>query len=135
MKSEEIKNRTLQKLRQLDDIYRNSPTAQALLGQAPRILQNFKEINMMSMQYQAQIDALAVNRGYDLQRFQITAPKLLEQCNILLNNILDLQHCVRQLASRVSDDPDANTVISYTNQQIDRNIALYNDLIYNIINA
>ena len=55
MKSEDIKNRTLQKIQQLDNIYRNSPTAQMLLGQAPRILQNFKEMNMMSMQYQAVI--------------------------------------------------------------------------------
>lgn len=135
MKSEDIKNRTLQKLQQLDNIYRNSPSAQVLLGHAPIILQYFKEMNMMSIQYQAQIETLAVNRDSDLQKFRMVAPQLLEQCNILLNNVLNLQHGVRELASRVSGNPDASTVISYTNQQIDKNIALYNNLIYNILNV
>lgn len=135
MNSEEIKNRTLQKLQQLDNIYRNSPTAQMLIGQAPSILQHFKEMNKMSMQYQAEIEALAQNRAYDLRKFERVAPQLLEQCNLLLGNVLDLQRGVRELASRVSGNPDAGTVIAFTNQQIDRNIALYNNLIYNILNA
>lgn len=135
MKSEDIKNRTLQKLQQIDDIYRNSPTAQMLVGHAPMILQHFKEMNKMTVQYQAEIEMLAENRAYDLQKFQTVAPLLLEQCNLLLSNVLDLQRGVRELASRVSGNPDAGTVIAFTNQQIDRNIALYNNLIYNILNA
>lgn len=135
MKSEDIKNRTLQKLQQLDDIYRNSPTAQALVGHAPRILQYFKEANMMSMQYQAEIDRLAAARDYDLRRYQTVAPQLKDQCNLLLNNILDLQRVVRERASVLADNPDAATVINFANQQIDKNIAVYNNLIFNILNA
>ena len=125
----------LQRIQQLDAIYRDSPTAQALVAQAPVILQHFKETNLIAIKCKAELQALAINRGYDLERFKTVAPHYLQQCNALLSNILSLQQLVRDCASQVSRNPDALTVINYTNKQIQQNIAIFQGISLSLLNA
>lgn len=126
---------TLQIIQRLDDIYRNSPTSQALVANAPVIIREFKEMQLMAMRYKTEIQALAINRANDLKRFRDVAPDFLRQCDKLLENILGLQQTVRSLASQVSTNPDALTVINYTNKQIQQNISLFQGISLSLLNA
>ncbi len=55
------------KVQQLDEFYRSSPTAQMLIANAPMILQQCKEIRSATMQQQAALETLSINRQYDLE--------------------------------------------------------------------
>lgn len=135
MNIKKIQEKTIDSIARLDRIYSNSPTAQALVAQAPNILRNFKEMNMMAMQYKAELQALSVNREKDLKRFAIVAPGHLQHCNILLSNILHLQQTVRELAATLSSNPDSATVIEYTNKQIQQNIAIFQNISMALLNS
>lgn len=135
MNTEGLGQRALQTIESVGDAYRNSPTAQALVAKAPYILKEFKEMNLIALKYKAELEALAINRGNDLEKFKIWAPNKIEECRMLLTNILDLQKLVRELAPQVSTNPDALTVINYTQKQIFQNISLFQSISLSLINA
>lgn len=122
-------------IRQIDAIYQTSPTAQTLVANAPVILAHFKEMALSQQAFKAQLDALAVNRQYDLDRFRLVADRLLGQVEAISAEILSLQAHVRSLAARYGGDPNARTVIEYTNSQINQHIQLYNSLVFSLLNS
>lgn len=135
MNNEGLGQRALQKIEEVGEAYRNSPTAQALVANAPFILQSFKEMNLVGLKYKAELEALAINRKNELDKFKIWAPEKIEECKMLLTNILDLQKLVRELAPQVSSNPDALTVINYTQKQIFQNISLFQNVSLSLING
>lgn len=122
-------------IKRVDDIYRNSPTAQLLVSNAPQILQSFNTIKALAMQQEAQLKTLSINRQYDLERFRMVAKDLTQNLRDILNQIHTLQTQVTSYAALANDDPNAKTVIDFTNRQIDQNIAMFNNLTFQLLNA
>lgn len=122
-------------LNNIDDIYRSSPTAQMLVANAPVILAHFKELNAQSQANAAQLQALAINRNYDLQRFKEVAGDMKKMLSQILERVMTLQDDVREQARLIGSDASASTVIEYTNRQIDQNIRLFNQLTFSLLNA
>lgn len=119
----------------LQQVYRDSPTAQVIVDNAPAIISGFRELQAQRMDLQAQIQALIVQREYDLRNFETVAPKMLENLHNICNEIFSLQAEVRRLANCVDSNPQLKTVIDYTNSQISQNIKMFNQLSFNLLNA
>ena len=122
-------------LNNIDDIYKSSPTAQMLVANAPAILAHFKELNAQSQANAAQLQALAINRNIDLQRFKEVAGDMKKMQSQILERVMTLQDVVREQARLIGSDASASTVIEYTNRQIDQNIRLFNQLTFSLLNA
>ena len=122
-------------LQRIDKIICESPTAQALANQAPAILQHFKELNANAQLHRQRMEMMFVERSYDLEKFRDKAPIMIEEIRHVSNEIRLLQKHVREMAAKFIDDPNARTVIDYTNAQIVQQINLFNNLIINFLNA
>lgn len=108
--------------------YESSPTAQALVNNAPQILGFFKEVKRYQMDCQMRLAALAQQQKTDLEKYRDAAPRILNEMSDTLKSIRDLQAVVREHAPLALESEGAMTVINYTNQQIDQNIAIFNSL-------
>lgn len=122
-------------IQRLDQIYQSSPTAQLLVSNAPQILQSFNSLKALAMQQDAQLKALAINRDKDLERFREVASGMMNNLHMILSQIHNLQNSVRACAASAGSDPNARTVIEFTNRQIDQNIAMFNNLTFHLLNA
>ncbi len=128
-------SKVLQCIRQVDSIYAQSPTAQMLVSNAPAILQSFNSMRALALQQENELKALAINRKYDLDRFKEISSGMMRNLESILNQIHSLQATVRQNAYFANTDPNAKTVIDYTNRQIDQSIAMFNNLAFHILNS
>ena len=128
-------SKALNCIQKVDSIYSQSPTAQMLVSNAPAILQAFNNLKAMTLQHEMELEALVANRQYQLELFKQVAPGMMKNLESLLNNIYSLQAEVRQYAHWANSNPDAKTVIDYTNRQIDQNIRVFNQLTFSLLNA
>lgn len=115
-------------LNRLDSIYATSPSAQMLVSNAPAILQSFKEWRMATLQCQSQLEMFATDRAAKLKEFQTVAPGFMKQLDEIKERINRLQDYVRQMSETAADNPNAKTVIDYTNNQILQQIGMYNNI-------
>ncbi|MDE5880173.1 MAG: hypothetical protein K2H60_00450 [Muribaculaceae bacterium] len=122
-------------IQRLDQIYQSSPTAQLLVSNAPQILQSFNSLKALAMQQDAQLKALAINRDKDLEQFREVASGMMNNLHMILSQIHNLQNSVRECVASAGNDPNARTVIEFTNRQIDQNIAMFNNLTFQLLNA
>lgn len=128
-------SKTLTCIQNVDAIYTQSPTAQMLVNNAPAILQSFNNAKALILQQETELKALAINRHYDLEKFKQVSSGMMKNLEIILNQILSLQATVRQYAHLANTNPDAKTVIDYTNRQIDQSISMFNNLSFQILNS
>lgn len=119
----------------IDSFYRQSPTANVLVNHAPDIIKSFNALRAVGMQHEAQLKALAINRQYDLKRFQEVAGGMLQSLDSILSHIHSLQKSIGVYASNADSNPNAKTVIDYTNRQIDQSIAMFNNLVFQLLNS
>lgn len=119
----------------LHRVYSDSPTAQAIVQNAPAIIAGFNMLKAQRMELQAQIQTLMVQRDYDLRKFEEVAPKMLDQLHSIKNEIFAMQAEVRRLAYNADSNPQIKTVIDYTNAQISQNMQMFNQLSMSILNA
>lgn len=127
--------KTVMCIQQLDALYSQSPTAQMLVSNAPAILQGFNNFRAMAHQHEMELKALVAERQYDLARFKEVAPGMMKNLETILNQVYSLQNTVREYAHFANTDPNAKTVIEFTNKQIDQNIRLFNQLTFSLLNA
>lgn len=117
----------------IDQLYRSSPTVQALVSNAPVILQSFKELKYIQLENQARLEALKISSDNSIQKFRDSAPRILDELKETLNYIRGLQATVRQYAPLANSSEQARTIVTYTNNQIDQNISIFNSLIRTIL--
>lgn len=128
-------SKTVACIQKLDNIYSQSPTAQALVSNAPAIIQGFNNIKAMTLQQETELKALAINRQNDLARFKEVSSGMMKNLDSIRTHIYSLQATVREYAHLANIDPNAKTVIDYTNRQIDQSISMFNNLAFQILNA
>lgn len=121
-------------VRRVDGIIRTSPTAQALVANAPQLLQYFKEMQAVGQQQRFALQALAVNRQYDLEKFKAISGQLVAELKDIRMTIGALQEYVRSKANEFSSDANARTIIEYTERQISQNIQMFNSILYVLLN-
>lgn len=126
-------NNILTTLTKIDDIFRNSPTAQTLSAYAPQILAYFNEARAMSAQRSAELAQLMACRDRQLEKFREMAPTYQTEITNISQEIRTLQAIVRDKAATLSSDPNAKVVIDYTNRQISDLINMYNNLTYHLL--
>lgn len=122
-----------QNVQKVYDIYSSNPDVAKLREYAPVILQSFKEIKILEQQHQASLNQLIVQENNSLKRFDRVVPTLLNEIKNILADIRNLQQIVRDYAAHVYVTENAQTVIDYTNSQIDQNIRIFNSLTQTIL--
>lgn len=122
-----------QNVQKVYDIYSSNPDVAKLREYAPLILQSFKEIKILEQQHQASLNQLIVQENNSLKRFDRVVPTLLNEIKNILADIRSLQQIVRDYAAHVYVTENAQTVIDYTNSQIDQNIRIFNSLTQTIL--
>lgn len=122
-------------IRRIDETYQNSPTAQFLTSQAPMILSSFREMRMQINQQRMELERIHAQRSKELERFREIAPTLNKEISLIGQEIRNLQKTVRDTAADIGRNPNAQTVIDYTNKQISDLIQMFNSLAISLINA
>lgn len=122
-------DKSLDVIRKIDDIYRTSPTVQALTANAPAILSLFGEMR----QHRMELERFVAERQHNLARFREIAPALSRELSLIGKEIRELHKSVRETAKTMGSNPNALTVIEFTNKQIADNINLFNNLSLNLL--
>lgn len=129
----DIISRIGQNVQKVYDIYSSNPNVVQLTEYAPIILQSFKDIKILEQEHQTKLNLLIAQEAYSLKRFEQVVPTLLNEIKLILTNVRDLQQVVRDYASHIDATENAQTVISFTNNQIDQNIRIFNSLTQTIL--
>ncbi|MDE6328704.1 MAG: hypothetical protein K2L37_00340 [Lactobacillus sp.] len=122
-------------IKKLDELYRESPTAQVLASNAPMVLSIFREMRQDMADRCREIDRICIERSYDLKKFSIVADKLTNELSLIGQEIRNLQKTVRDKAAILGTDPGAQIQINYTNKQISDLINIFNTLTIRLLTA
>lgn len=125
----------ISKIQQLDEIYRNSPTAQILASHAPAVLSIFREMRQEMAVRRMEIDRICAERHANLEKFRLIAGPLTNEVAHIGQEIRNLQKTVREKAALLGNDPTVQIEINYTNQQISDLIDMFNSLTNKLIMA
>lgn len=126
-------NKSLSIFRKVDQVLKDSPTAQLLYQNAPAMLSLFTQMkNEMAMR-QLEIDRLFKEREKDLERFKQYAPTYTKEISLIGQEIRMVQKTVRELAAKIGTDPTAEIQISYANKQISDMINMFNQISLNLM--
>ena len=119
----------------IDKLYQTSPTVQSLTSNAPMFLSLFREMKHDLNRRRMEIEQICAQREYDLAKFREVAPILSREISLIGQHIRDLQKTVRETAATLGNNPNAQTVINYTNMQISESIQMFNTLSLNLLTS
>lgn len=128
-------NKSISFIKKVDQIYKNSPTARMLTQQAPLILSLFREMRRDMDNHRLEIERICAERYTNLEKFRMVAPVLTSELSLIGQQIRNLQKTVRDKASIIGSDPNAQIQIDYTNKQISDLINMFNALSLNLLMA
>lgn len=127
--------KVLDNINRVDNIIQTSPSAQMLVNNASRIINCFQQVKLAGMQYQQELEKMRQNRAQSLQKYEMNLPAMHNILNTILQSIFLLQAKVRDQARVAYGDKNAETVISYTNMQVEQNIQLFQNLTFQLLNS
>lgn len=126
-------NKSLSIIRNVDQVLKDSPTAQLLYQNAPAMLSLFTQMKSEMAMRQLEIDRLIKEREMDLDRFKQYAPTYTKEISLIGQEIRMVQKTVRELASKIGKDPTAEIQIAYANKQISDMINMFNQISINLM--
>lgn len=121
-------------LQRLDEVFQ-SPSVQELKNHAPLIIQSFKELSLVEKGFRHEINLLRESRAERLDKFREVAPGMMQNLKLILDQILKLQNENRTLSGKIGQDPSAETIIVYTERNIQQLLALFHKLSFNLLNT